>query len=206
MSQLKVQFINAGVGDCILITDLATDQNILIDSGPSKGVGRATVTSVLMRLLGVKKDIDLAILTHNDDDHIGGFEGLITSNIAVIKKIIFNSVAELENDQFVESGKASYRQDLNLYKTIKDTNIDVEGLVVHEGSLNTIELGDITLRFISPNVSKMSKLKSWAIREEKAAAKKEEVDFPDFARHQSSYIVTLIRGVYEQRQTVYPRI
>jgi len=32
------------------------------------------------------------------------------------------------------------------------------------------------------------------------------VDFPDFARHQMSYIVTSTRGVYEQRQTVYPRI
>ncbi|ABM04811.1 beta-lactamase domain protein [Psychromonas ingrahamii 37] len=174
MSQLKIQFINAGVGDCTLITDLVSNKKILIDSGPSKGVGRLTVTSVLTRILGGNKDIDLAILTHNDDDHIGGFTGLITNNIVKINKIIFNTVAELEDDQFVDSGKASYRQDLNLYKTVKDTNIDIESLVVHEGSLNTIELGDITLRFISPNISKMSKLKSWAIREEKVAVKKEE--------------------------------
>ena len=32
------------------------------------------------------------------------------------------------------------------------------------------------------------------------------LDFPDFARHQMSYNVTSTRGVYEQRQTVYPRI
>ena len=34
----------------------------------------------------------------------------------------------------------------------------------------------------------------------------EGLDFPDFARHQMSYIVTSTRGVYEQRQTVYPRV
>lgn len=34
----------------------------------------------------------------------------------------------------------------------------------------------------------------------------DSLDFPDFARHQMSYIVTSTRGVYEQRQTVYPRI
>lgn len=174
MSQLKIQFIDAGVGDCILITDLATNKKILIDSGPSKGAGRVTVTSALRRILDGNKDIDLAILTHNDDDHIGGFKGLITSNIVKINKIIFNSVAELENDQFVDSGKASYRQDLNLYKIVKDTNIDIEELVVHEDSLNTIELGDITLRFISPNVPKINKLKSWAIKEDKEIVKKEE--------------------------------
>lgn len=32
------------------------------------------------------------------------------------------------------------------------------------------------------------------------------LDFPCFTRHQMSYIVTSIRGVYEQRQTVYPRV
>ena len=32
------------------------------------------------------------------------------------------------------------------------------------------------------------------------------LDFPHFTRHQMSYIVTSTRGVYEQRQTVYPRI
>ncbi|WP_305404520.1 ComEC/Rec2 family competence protein [Photobacterium leiognathi] len=174
MSQLIIQFINAGVGDCILLTDQANNKKILIDSGPSKGPGRAIVTHTLMHILGDNKDIDLAILTHNDDDHIGGFEGLLKSNIIRIKKILFNTVAQLESDIFIDSGKASYRQDLNLYKTITETNIDIESLVVREDSFNTIEIGDITLRFISPNQSKMKKLKDWAQKEKKLVERKEE--------------------------------
>lgn len=174
MSQLIVQFINAGVGDCILITDLATGKKILVDSGPSKGVGRATVTRVLMQTLGDSNEIDLAILTHNDDDHIGGFEGLIKSDIVSINKIIFNSIAELEDEPIESSSKASYRQDLNLYKIIKDTNIPIEGVVVDEDGSNAIELGDVTLRFISPNDMKMNMLKKWAVREKKLAEKKEK--------------------------------
>ncbi|WP_297478334.1 MBL fold metallo-hydrolase [uncultured Photobacterium sp.] len=175
MSQLKVQFINAGIGDCILITDLETDKKILVDSGPSQGVGRATVTRVLFQTLNNNNEVDLAILTHNDDDHIGGFEGLIKNDIISINKIIFNSVAELEDEQLVNSSKASYRQDLNLYKMVKDTNIPIESIVVEAGSSSVLELGDITLRFISPNDIKMSMLKRWAIKEKKLAEKKEEV-------------------------------
>lgn len=175
MSQLKVQFINAGVGDCILITDLATSKKILVDSGPSKGVGRATVTSVLTQILSDSNEVDLAILTHNDDDHIGGFEGLIQSDTVSIKKIIFNSVAELEDEPIDSSNKASYRQDLNLYKIVKDTNIPIEGVVVNQNSSKVIEFGDIKLRFISPNNMKMSMLKTWAIKEKKIADKKEEL-------------------------------
>ncbi|MEZ9049073.1 MULTISPECIES: ComEC/Rec2 family competence protein [unclassified Vibrio] len=174
MSQLKIQFVNAGVGDCILLTDQTNDKKILIDSGPGKGAGRAMVTSTLMRILGENKEVDLAILTHNDDDHIGGFVGLITSNIVNINKILFNTVAQLEDDTLVDSGKASYRQDLNLYKTITETNIDIESLVVGEESSSTLKLGDMTLKFISPNRTKMNKLKDWASREKKSIDKKKQ--------------------------------
>jgi hypothetical protein len=47
---------------------------------------------------------------------------------------------------------------------------------------------------------------NWNCLSEKDSTSKIYMDFPDFARHQMSYIVTSTRGVYEQRQTVYPRV
>jgi len=62
---MKINFLPAFNGDCILIT---TDKfNILIDGGMSR-----TYYRILRDKLEELEQIDLVILTHIDEDHIAG--------------------------------------------------------------------------------------------------------------------------------------
>jgi len=72
---LKLDFLNVGDGDAILIRDDAADFVLLVDTGRphiefTRGSKR---TSVLNHLMQAKIDhIDLLVLTHLHFDHIGG--------------------------------------------------------------------------------------------------------------------------------------
>ena len=84
-----VYVLDAGHGDCILLDFEHT--LILIDSGPKTFLIRRNVIEKLKDLLN-ERTIDIAIVTHNDDDHIGGYEYVISSGIK-IEKFIFNSLS-----------------------------------------------------------------------------------------------------------------
>lgn len=83
----SVYFLSVGNGDAILITT-PQNQTILIDAGPKRkmGSGRYIITPHL-DYLGIDQ-IDLMILTHQDEDHYGGLPYLAQHNR--IKQIITN--------------------------------------------------------------------------------------------------------------------
>ncbi|WP_415755983.1 ComEC/Rec2 family competence protein [Pseudomonas sp. LT1P18] len=101
---VSIRFLQAHHGDCILITVQLGDvtQRILVDGGPARTFKPRSNTEtrdgdlkkVLTSLRGEGHGIDLVILTHIDDDHIGG---LITAFEApdllqtMAKRVIFNS-------------------------------------------------------------------------------------------------------------------
>ena len=90
---LKIHVIDAAHGDCIFLDFEST--KILIDCGPYKPfLTRRNVHNNLKQLLGPEQKIDLAIVTHNDDDHIGGFESLIDGGVK-LETIIFNSLQDI---------------------------------------------------------------------------------------------------------------
>ena len=67
-SPLRVHFINVGQGDAILL-ETPNRYQVLIDAG--RGL---SVLNALDEILPTNdRDIDIAILTHPDTDHIGGF-------------------------------------------------------------------------------------------------------------------------------------
>lgn len=123
---MKIELIDAGYGDCILVT--CGDVLILIDSGPKRFKIRKSVIESLKFLLNGRA-IDVAIVTHNDDDHIGGFEYILDSNIT-IKKFIFNSLSYISKVLKVkcENKQISYKQDINLQKLLKERDIEVIAL------------------------------------------------------------------------------
>lgn len=71
----KVVFISVGQGDCILIQNQG--RNIVIDSGGNMNGFDAGMRLVVpeLKMYGVF-DIDLLILSHSDNDHIGGASSL----------------------------------------------------------------------------------------------------------------------------------
>ena len=79
---MKVNFLEANNGDCILVSYEydGYKKNIMIDSGVSKTyeykIGRlkkeGSLKKVILDLQEKDQNIDLLIITHVDDDHIGG--------------------------------------------------------------------------------------------------------------------------------------
>ncbi|MEW5681968.1 MAG: MBL fold metallo-hydrolase [Pseudomonadota bacterium] len=120
---MKIEIIDAGHGDCILVTCGAI--LILIDSGPKSFKIRKSVIDSLKALLN-GREIDVAIVTHNDDDHIGGFGYIIDSNIK-IKKFIFNSLSYISKVLKLKgvNKQISYQQDINLQQLLIERDIEV---------------------------------------------------------------------------------
>jgi len=154
---MNIDILDAGHGDCLLVT--CGETLILVDSGPkSLKVRKALIQRLKNILQG--KDIDLAIVTHNDDDHIGAFKYIIDSGI-VIKAFIFNSlelVAKIFRDD-AKSKKISFRQDIQLQNLLKDLDINV-CTFKHEDAL--VNFNGITLTPLTPDEIILSKLHSKA--------------------------------------------
>lgn len=87
-----MSFLPAGIGDCTLLQFDGGAFNILVDAGPSRPYEKA------QRLIGHLEHllpdgvIDIAIITHHDDDHIGGFMHLFGDDSRLrIDQLIFNA-------------------------------------------------------------------------------------------------------------------
>ena len=144
---LKLHVIDAGHGDCILLDFEHT--RILIDCGPKKIKTRRVVLSTLDELFTFNKKIDVAIVTHNDDDHIGGFKYLLEKDIK-IEKIIFNSLYDIPNIISVETPQISFKQDNELRrKLLEDESIEVGTLTRIN---NTLEINGIKIIAITPSL------------------------------------------------------
>ncbi|MGL5489270.1 MAG: MBL fold metallo-hydrolase, partial [Shewanella sp.] len=100
---IKVRILSANHGDCILVTHEDSDGvfNLMIDGGNSATFKWGTAQRhkgalcvVLDELKEKGQCIDLAILTHIDDDHIGGFLNAFKATgylNEMVKSIWFNS-------------------------------------------------------------------------------------------------------------------
>jgi len=125
---LEVDFLDIGQGDSILIKT-PNDQNILIDGGPDKTV----IKRLSEELPWWDKTIDLMILTHPHDDHVGGLNDVI--NHYKVKKILYTGVVH---------NAPAYINWLNL---IKDNNIPLI-IISHQQTINLGE--DCKLEIIYP--------------------------------------------------------
>ncbi|EBG2039792.1 TPA: ComEC/Rec2 family competence protein [Salmonella enterica subsp. enterica serovar Newport] len=142
---VNVNILDAGHGDCILLD--FTHTLVLIDSGPKTFLIRRNVIEKLKDLLN-ERIIDIAIVTHNDDDHIGGYEYVLSSGIK-IEKFIFNSLSicgELFNDH---EQQISYNQDISLDTFIKDKTVSLEALVFGN---EPVIINDIKLIPLTPTI------------------------------------------------------
>jgi len=82
----KVIFFDVGQGDSALI-QTPFGQDILVDGGPDR-----SVIDKLDQYMGVfNRDIELAILTHNHDDHFNGFLEIVKNSEFKINQMIYSN-------------------------------------------------------------------------------------------------------------------
>jgi competence protein ComEC len=71
--RLRVSVLDVGQGDAILI-QTPSGHNVLVDGGPS---GSRLLRELSDQLPSGERDIDLVVLTHPQDDHVGGLPSLL---------------------------------------------------------------------------------------------------------------------------------
>lgn len=142
---LKIHVIDATHGDCLLLD--FDHSKILIDCGPKSFKARRDVLANIENILGENSVIDIAIVTHNDDDHIGGFEFLLDTSIK-INTIVFNSLQDIPDIIKNSQKQISYNQDNALKKRLLAER-GIKTLCLTRNSTPLI-FKDITLTAITP--------------------------------------------------------
>lgn len=162
---MKIKFLPAFNGDCILISFEyeGNKKNILIDGGVPRTYIRH-LKPELEKIVQNGENIDLLIVTHIDDDHIGGIKELYQDtelNKDFIKEVWFNS-GDLLSDHFNTERDASRAVEI-----IKDnqTAMSVGQGVTLEKALkkekgnwvqNLIRVSDNKINFIGLSITVLS--------------------------------------------------
>ncbi len=176
---MKVKFLQAFNGDSIWISLIYNEKphNILIDGGVGDTYkNTANVKGDLFKVIEqIKRDeqfIDLLVLTHFDDDHIGGILRWLNKDkdaSKLIKKVWFNSGNEISkkfeiaknndlNIEIVEGANDYYtspNQGIKFEKYLRDNNL-WEGKIIDQG-LEEIFFG-VKFKILSPSIYKLEKL------------------------------------------------
>lgn len=190
---MKIKFLPAFNGDCILISfeHEEKNRNILIDGGVPRTYQRH-LKPELEEVIQKGENIDLLIVTHIDDDHIGGIKELYQDtgfSKDFIKEIWFNS-GDLLSDYF-----NTERDPIRAVKIIKDnqTSMSVrqgntlEKALIEEKSnwiqklisvsVDKINFLGLSITILSPNEEKLKKLhKHWETEINKKVKMSEEHD------------------------------
>jgi len=179
---MEIDFLKAYNGDCILVSFNyeGVNKNILIDSGVSKtyeyNINRRKKNGLLKELFFELKEknevIDILIITHVDNDHIGGILKYFASDdfeSSMIKKVWFNS-GQLINEYFQENDENKNEQELDEFE---NTNTSINQGVAFEKKLESNEIWDrklikssdeqldeigVKFKILSPNDEKLKKL------------------------------------------------
>ncbi|MBW4359359.1 ComEC/Rec2 family competence protein [Flavobacterium taihuense] len=176
---MNIKFLKAFNGDAIWISFLENGApcNILIDGGVgntyrSRSNVKGDLHKVIEKIREDKQFIDLLILTHFDDDHIGGIlRWLNKDKVAstLIKKVWFNSGKEIAKKFNIDENKdldveiidgaedfySSPKQGIKFEKYLRDNNI-WEGKIIEQGS--EFDLLGVKFKILSPNSKTLDKL------------------------------------------------
>ncbi|MBK8328633.1 MAG: MBL fold metallo-hydrolase [Bacteroidetes bacterium] len=176
---MRIKFLKAFNGDSILISFLENEipRNILIDGGIGdtfKTISnvKGDLHEVIKKIREDKQFIDLLVLTHFDDDHIGGILRWLNKDkeaVSLIKKVWFNSGKEIaekftskENKDLdieiaQEAGNfhTSPKQGIKFEKYLRDNHL-WEGEIIEQGL--TYDLFGLKFKILSPNDDKLDKL------------------------------------------------
>lgn len=173
-----LKMLKARNGDCLVLIFQDKDgqkHNVIIDGGPSSSFnGELKKTLVELN----EEGIDLMILTHSDDDHIGGLIKFFEKNQDVeinIKRVLYNSPEILakffgsshninnELDMFQEDRNHSFNQANSLEYLLKEREILNTGLIHLDN--DSLKIGEAKLYFLSPSIKELEVLNTKWTRE-----------------------------------------
>lgn len=159
------KILKAYNGDCIIIKSFNNEGkeiNILIDGGT-----KSTFDFSLKKEIQALKFIDLIILTHIDDDHIGGLIKFFNNSIIDIIKVKniwvnFPNIIEIPSGEKISFGQAKTLEDL-IKEKMSETKINNYS----HSEKDTIIFEGIHITIISPSEEILKKLyDSWPIIKE----------------------------------------
>jgi glyoxylase-like metal-dependent hydrolase (beta-lactamase superfamily II) len=179
---MKITFLKANNGDCIWISFLEneTTRNILIDGGigntyKNTSNVKGDLFNVIEKIRNENQFIDLLVLTHFDDDHIGGILRWLNKDkeaSTLMKKLWFNSGKEIAKRFETDENKdldinivdgaddfhTSPKQGIKFEKYLTDNNL-WEGKIIEQGSEHDL-FGSVssTLSASSPGVPREKKI------------------------------------------------
>jgi len=182
-----VHFFNVGNGDAILIehNSLNGRKHILIDGGSKRNTliynkFKKGVLDVIDK--GDKGTLDIVIVTHSDNDHIGGIINIVGDEELEerVNSYVFHSeemiaqylkrIYQKRENYLVKTNnrsttKSSLKQDKKLTKLLKEKPNKWNKKIYIEGDI--MNLDDIKLRILSPNLCKLDILQKHWEKEEK---------------------------------------
>lgn len=176
---MTIKFLKANDGDSILLSFLDTTdikRNILIDGGRPKTYfgsgGYGDLYNTIEEIKSKSEKIDLLILTHIDDDHIGGFKKWFEMDkdaFNIISKVWFNSGRTIAN-HFGEENNNELNEKLEIFKNL-ETGVAkaiifeeyIEQFKVWDKEIlinerNTVEQYGLKITILSPNSNSLKKL------------------------------------------------
>ncbi|WP_405296806.1 ComEC/Rec2 family competence protein [Algibacter sp. Ld11] len=176
---MNVTFLKAFNGDSIWVSfkNNESHKNILIDGGvgdtyKSTSNVKGELFNVIEQIRRDKQFVDLLVLTHFDDDHIGGVLRWLNKDkeaSKLIKKVWFNSGKEIAKKFDIEENKdldieiidgvddfnTSARQGIKFEKYLRDNNL-WEGKIIEQGA--ELDLFGLQFKILSPNNEKLDRL------------------------------------------------
>lgn len=176
---MKIKFLQAFNGDSIWISFLENKnpRNIIIDGGTGdtyqnnvRKIGE--LYDVIKSIRDNKQNIDLLILTHFDDDHIGGILRWLNQDkeaTALIKKVWFNSGKEIAKELASEENKdlsIEIKENTDDFYTSPKQGIEFEGYLSKNNLWDDklilqddkIDILGVTFKFLSPSMEKLEGL------------------------------------------------
>jgi beta-lactamase superfamily II metal-dependent hydrolase len=176
---MKIKFLQAFNGDSIWISFLenGNPRNIIIDGGAGdtyqdKLRRTGELYEVINSIRDKKQNIDLLVLTHFDDDHIGGILRWLNQDkeaATLIKKVWFNSGKEIAKKLASEENKdlsIEIKENTDDFYTSPKQGIEFEGYLSKNNLWDDklilqddkIDILGITFKFLSPSMEKLEGL------------------------------------------------
>lgn len=179
---MEVNFFQAECGDAACIRFLGNDNkyhNIFIDSGYERTF-RHALEDKLKKIISSKEKIDLWIISHIHDDHIGGIVKYIDTIKSgeyddIVNKFFYNPprIYDFKKNEKSISEFVSIGQGDLLYEYLKSNNKLLDFEITN--SIKPIELSGLKLTVLSPSSNKLDNLrKKYPLNSSKSLEREED--------------------------------